>query len=149
MLVFQDLQWGLKLRPCVEVLEHLFLNLSMLPSHVVQQLHRVHFQLLPHCHWPAHYFWKLKMIMIWAKEVQGELSDSLSCGVIEFGFVGLLIQVFCYCWGWVCYCGWDLKWVWSWKVLSISLIGGVWLCKKGLRIRRGTSSTKGRHQTHD
>ena len=52
-------------------------------------------------------------------------------------------------WGWVCYCGWDLEWVWSWnwgwvwswKVPFLSLTGGVWLCRKGLRIRRGTSST--------
>ena len=80
--------------------------------------------------------------------------------VVGFGFVKLLIQVFCYYgwdlewvwswnWGWVCYCGWDSEWVWSWnwgwvwswKVPFLSLTGGVWLCRKGLRIRRGTSST--------
>ena len=103
-------------------------------------------------------------IMIWVEELQGEQSDSLSCGVVRFDFIRLLIQVFCYCgwdsewvwswnWGWVWYYGWDLKWVWSWnwgwvwswKVPSLSLIGGVWLCKKGPRIRRGTNSTEGRH----
>ena len=35
----------------------------------------------------------------------------------------------------------ELGWVWSWKVPFLSLTSGVWLCRKGLRIRRGTSST--------
>ena len=32
-------------------------------------------------------------------------------------------------------------WVWSWEVPFLSLIDGVWLCRKWLRIRRGTSNT--------